>query len=202
MFKFYRISNEYIDYLRKKDSRVMDKNGIRINLGVVLEINGINYYVPLSDLKRESKEKYFKNDNEILETFSWNKRIGIIYNDQNKKIALLRYDYMLPVPNSELKEVDRNTLYGDYKIKVENEYKYCNSNKELIKERALEIYIVRTSIIFNNTDYNPIMKSIDWEGKRKELKKYKDNLEHPKSGSCDFKILETALNSWVEVKNK
>lgn len=200
MFKFYRINNDYVEYLRKKDFRVMDKNDGRISVGVVLFIDNIKYYVPLSNV--DDKSKYFKNETEILEVFSWDKRIDVVFDEKGKKIALLRYDYMLPVPNSELEEVDRNQLKGAYKRKVENEYKYCNKNKSSIEKKALEIYKVRTTITFNNTDLNKIMEEINWSGKRRELKKYKENLEHSSSGSCDFKILETALIEWEKSKQQ
>ncbi|MGL6064724.1 MAG: type III toxin-antitoxin system ToxN/AbiQ family toxin [Fusobacteriaceae bacterium] len=195
MLKFYNINDDYVNYLRKKECRIMDKNKDRIKIGVVFSINNLKYYAPLSNIDK-SKNKYFKNEKEIVEAFSWNKRIGIIYDEKDSKIALIRYDYMLPVPDKEIEEVDRNKLNGNYKKKVENDYKYCNLNKKLTEETALEIYKVRTI-----SNLNEIMKEINWCGKRKELKKYKEDLEHPSSGTCDFKKIEIGLTEWIKMKD-
>ena len=54
--KLYAITDEYIDYLRQFDSRVYDnkedkRKVMRKYLGIVLTINEINYYIPMSSPK-------------------------------------------------------------------------------------------------------------------------------------------------------
>lgn len=51
--KFYNIKDEYINYLKKYDAKVVDnKKGKRPYVGVVLEIDGIKYYTPLHRPKK------------------------------------------------------------------------------------------------------------------------------------------------------
>lgn len=52
----YSVSDEYVDYLRKFDNKVYDnKEEVRVHtrkyLGVVLNINSFNYYIPFSSPK-------------------------------------------------------------------------------------------------------------------------------------------------------
>ena len=51
--KLYAVTDEYIDYLRKFDSKVYDnkedkRKVMRKYLGIVLTINETNYYIPMS----------------------------------------------------------------------------------------------------------------------------------------------------------
>ena len=48
--KFYNIKDEYINYLKKYDAKVVDnKKGKRPYVGVVLEIDGIKYYTRIEE---------------------------------------------------------------------------------------------------------------------------------------------------------
>lgn len=63
--KLYSISDKYINYLRKFDKRVYDnkeeiRKATRKYLGIVLKINFLNYYIPMSSPKKSD----YKN-NEI-----------------------------------------------------------------------------------------------------------------------------------------
>ena len=51
--KLYAVTDEYIDYLRQFDSKVYDnkedkRKVMRKYLGIVLTINEMNYYIPMS----------------------------------------------------------------------------------------------------------------------------------------------------------
>lgn len=47
-FQFYHINEHYISYLHSIDTRVQyNKGQRRPYVGIVLSINGIDYYVPL-----------------------------------------------------------------------------------------------------------------------------------------------------------
>ena len=55
--KKYAVTDEYIDYLRQFDSKVYDnkedkRKEMRKYLGIVLTINEINYYIPMSSPKK------------------------------------------------------------------------------------------------------------------------------------------------------
>ncbi|WP_165449929.1 type III toxin-antitoxin system ToxN/AbiQ family toxin [Intestinimonas timonensis] len=51
-FRFYHIREGYVDYLHKIDNRVqLNKGQRRPYVGIVLSINGFDYYVPLESPK-------------------------------------------------------------------------------------------------------------------------------------------------------
>lgn len=55
--KLYAVSDEYINYLRNFDKRVYDnkeeiRKATRKYLGIVLKINNLNYYIPMSSPKK------------------------------------------------------------------------------------------------------------------------------------------------------
>ncbi len=138
--KLYAIKDRYINYLRKFDNKVYDnkeanRKVTRKYLGIVLKINNVNYYIPMSSPK---KSDY--NGNKIRKSII--PIIRIISNEEiNKKFALkgtLRISNMIPVPESELilyvpsKEIDKN-----YKILIEKELEFINKNLEIIKNMQI-----------------------------------------------------------------
>ena len=50
--KLYYVDEDYINELRNVDERVLLNKSTRPYLGVVLSINDLNYFVPLSSLKK------------------------------------------------------------------------------------------------------------------------------------------------------
>lgn len=58
--KFYNMKDSYIQFLRQYDTKVAEnKQESRPYVGIVLEINGINYYAPFSSPK--PKHQKMKN---------------------------------------------------------------------------------------------------------------------------------------------
>jgi len=102
--KLYAITDEYINYLRKFDNRVYDnkedtRKVMRKYLGIVLNINQFNYYIPLSSPKKSD----YKNS-EIRKSVI--PIIRIVSNEEVDNIPVLkgtlRISNMIPVPDSEL----------------------------------------------------------------------------------------------------
>ena len=52
IMKLYYVDEDYINELRNVDERVLLNKSTRPYLGVVLSINDLNYFVPLSSLKK------------------------------------------------------------------------------------------------------------------------------------------------------
>lgn len=141
--KLYAISDEYIKYLRNFDKRVYDnKENNRIMtrkyLGVVLEINNFNYYIPMSSPKKSDYK-----DNKIRKSI-----IPIIRIVSNEEIdgnpvlkGTLRISNMIPVPESELilyePKLEKNK---NYKILIEKELEFIGKNENMIKKYAQIIY--------------------------------------------------------------
>jgi protein AbiQ len=146
---FFTVSTNYISFLRsdQKLIRVYDnKDGIgshcRKYLGVVLDINTFNYYVPLSSPKISDYDDLGNIRKDLIPI------IRIICNDKYGNPELkgsIRFSNMIPVPNSELNpyyfasETDLN-----YKTLVEKEYEFIKSNQDRIYTNAKVIYNQKT----------------------------------------------------------
>lgn len=169
--KFYYIRKEYLEYLRKIDNRVMlekeayDSN-FKFALGVVLMINDIEYFVPVSSIK-----KHQLDDNGNLKKQLRQTSIPVVINDNSneKIVALLRFAYMFPVPQSEKKIINFSDIEDNQRrIFMQKEYNYIKKVKNNIKIKASDVYKKAT---------NPV---------------------HFLSGlCCNFKLLELKHQEWL-----
>lgn len=87
--KLYRINDNYLNYLRNFDSRVpqIKTGNVRPFVGVILSINGISYFAPLSSQKK-------------------NNRPDFKVSQGGKQIATVRTAFMLPIPECAITEID------------------------------------------------------------------------------------------------
>lgn len=140
--KLYIVSDDYIEFLRKFDSKVMlNKEAERKYLGTVLSINEFNYFVPLSS----PKDKDYIINNGIKEIRKDTITIlRIILENANNKPELkgtLRFSNMIPVPDKELTYYDVNNESNvNYKILVIKELLFINQNTEKIIKNAKVLY--------------------------------------------------------------
>ena len=127
MLKFYYIDENYIKYLQTIDRQVPNihySTNNKFVCGIVLEINNIKYYAPIS----HTIKKY--------------KTSKLIYNN-NKPISSIRFSFMIPAYDEVLTELDfaeiskRDKNYADL---VRAEYDYCKNNKTDIYAKALSVY--------------------------------------------------------------
>ena len=102
--KLYAITDEYINYLRQFDSKVYDnkedkRTVMRKYLGIVLKINDMNYYIPMSSPKKSDYK-----DNKIRKSIV--PIVRIISNEEIDNIPVLkgtlRMINMIPFPDTEL----------------------------------------------------------------------------------------------------
>ena len=158
----YSITDKYINYLRKFDDKVYDnkedkRKVMRKYLGIVLDINQLKYYIPMSSPKKSD----YKNK-EIRKSVI--PIIRIVSNEEINNIPVLkgtlRISNMIPVPDSELvlyepqKEKNKN-----YKILVEKELEFINKNQDMIIKYANILY--RQKI--NNYDVSYIKNVVDFK---------------------------------------
>ncbi|MCR5081733.1 MAG: type III toxin-antitoxin system ToxN/AbiQ family toxin [Treponema sp.] len=104
-YKFVIITDEYINYLRKTETNVMsNKAETRIYhrkyLGIIEELNGFKYFIPLSSPKPKD---YAKNGKPKFDTL-----ITVYMKDFNRLYGTLRFNNMIPVPESEIVAYDLN----------------------------------------------------------------------------------------------
>lgn len=143
-YRFSIISDRYIDFLHKKEPKVMlnkefpERTYHRKYLGLIQEINGYKYFIPLSSPKPkdyDSKTGKIKQDNLVT----------IYIRHDQKLYGTLRFNNMIPVPDSEVIAYDLNDE-GDlkYKMIVLNELYFVRSNQDKIEKKALQLYKDKT----------------------------------------------------------
>lgn len=141
--KIYEINNDYIDYLvplakhlfhNKKKSQKNDRKYI----GIVLKINGLNYFAPLSSFK--PKHIQMKESVDFLKV---------------KNYAVINLNNMFPVPLGECSYVDISKIKDkNYKALLLAEYRYIKSIQNKIRKNASTVYYHK----IKNGDSTPLSK--------------------------------------------
>lgn len=185
--KLYEVTDEYIEYLKQFDNKVYDtKEGNREvkrkYLGIVLSINDMNYYVPLSSPKKSD----FK-ENRIRKSIP--PIIRIVYKDKNTgKIELkgtLRIGNMIPIPESELIYYDVNKEENsNYQILVKKELNFIEKNITMIKEYATIVYNQKV----NNRHVSYENELVDYKLLEDKCKLFKVNSVKQENKSCETQI--------------
>ncbi len=155
--KFYDVNLDYIDFLKKFESKVPDikyETREKFVSGVLFEINEMKYYAPVSSFKNKQKTNY------VI-------KIG------DYPVGSIRFSFMFPVPDSELKLKDFSTEKSDYRNLVNSELRFINKYRDAIRKKAFEVY--------NLT-------------KNKKIDLYTRNC-------CDFELLETKCKEYIEIQN-
>ncbi len=161
---FYRIDEKYNEFLQEYERasrgitkvpniRYTDRN--KFAFGAVLEINGLKYYVSVSSFDK-------KQEANILIR---------IAGDEKEIKGSLRFNYMVPVPDSCLTRLVIKDIEDEkYRLLLNKEWNFCMTNIERIYKKA-------------NTIYEMVIQN------RKQI--LTDN-------SCDFKLLEKAYKEYIE----
>ena len=151
---FYIVSDDYIAYLSKTEARVMknkpeERTYHRKYVGIITELNGFKYFVPMSS----PKEKDYANGK-----IRKNNLTTIYMRNKDKLYGTLRFNCMIPVPNSELSEYRINDE-GDfsYKMLMLAEYNFCKDNKNKIEKTAKNLYEKKLSM---SEDEFPVAKIV------------------------------------------
>lgn len=135
---FYYVSPEYVNHLRNFESSIRGISHVpfvdyeshnrkgKFFCGVVLEINGFQYYVPVSSKTNNHQNAFF------------------LY-DKNKRIASLRFDFMFPVPDKLITEIKiTNEPDNHYRALLQKELQICRIYTSVIRDKALGTYTKRT----------------------------------------------------------
>ena len=167
-YKFSIISDKYIAYLRKTEPQVMmnkelpERTYHRKYLGLIQDINGHKFFIPMSSPKDkdfDSRTGKIKKDSIIT----------IYMRSSQKLYGTLRFNNMIPVPESEIVAYDLNDE-GDlkYKMLVLNELYFVRANQQKIEKTALNLYKAKLSKNNQNPGLEKLLKIVlDFE-----------NLEH------------------------
>lgn len=168
MFKIFIIKDDYIEFCRSHDDKVQDnKEGtgkfIKKYLGIVLEVNNIKYYVPLSSYKPH-KHDYMPTD-----------KIDFIrIEDSKNKYAVLNLNNMIPVPDEAVVEFDINILPSGteeerkYRDLLRNEWNVCRAKKEKILKNANKLY----GMFINKRPENIVSRCCDFKKLEAKMQEY------------------------------
>lgn len=135
---FYHIKDNYINYLRSFDSKVAEnKNEKRPYVGIVLSIDGIDYFAPFTSPK--PKHLTMKN--------------GIDFRKiDGGKLGAINLNNMIPVLQSELIQFTiAKVPEGGYRRLLQNQYTFIENDMEEIQLNALKL---RTVIFTDDSKLN------------------------------------------------
>lgn len=127
--KIYEISNEYIDFLGQYETKMFhNKTAVQANerkyLGVVLSVNGMDYFVPLSSYK--PKHDKLKESTDLIKI---------------RKYAVLNLNNMFPAPAQVCRYVDFSAVQDEkYRSLLLAEYRYIKAVSERIIKNASVVY--------------------------------------------------------------
>lgn len=124
VLKIYYLDENYINYLRKFDTKVAyNKNQTRPYIGIVYTFNGFNYFAQLSS----PKPKHLKMSDKAMD----------IFKIDNGNLGIVNINNMIPTPIECITEV-LPTLKNKskYKILVENQAIYINNNKNKLFKKV------------------------------------------------------------------
>lgn len=103
ILKLYEVDNNYIDYLKKYDEKVLNYGGekYKVNrkyLGILLKINEFIYIAPLSS----PKNKDYDLDKKIKKSTKIIIRIKKIQKDKERLLGTIKLNCMIPIYNTKV----------------------------------------------------------------------------------------------------
>lgn len=131
---FYTVDLEYVDLLKFEEIRKRGFTRVpnmdygknhkpKFLCGVVLNVNNINYYVPVTSYKQQKPDNF------------------LIYSDNGEVVSSLRFNYMFPVPKELLTERRIDSEPDElYRSLLAQELQYCRKNQEDILYLAERTY--------------------------------------------------------------
>lgn len=155
LLRFYTIKDDFINKMKLLDPKIQNNyGGTRPYVGVLLVINGLNYYAPLSSYK--PKQDKINN----ITVFKLHEK-----GNPNNKLGVIHINNMFPVTDDQLIEItiDITDKYGRL---LQNQYEFILHFQDQIQAQAQQLYDLA------NKNRNSFIARL----------------------SCDFKLLETALN--------
>ena len=115
--KIYYLDENYINYLRKFDSRVAyNKKMTRPYIGVVYTLNGLNYFAPLSS----PKPKHLKMSDKAID----------IFKIKNGELGIININNMISTPIECITEVLPTITDEEYKTLVKDQTTFINNHKK------------------------------------------------------------------------
>ena len=128
MIRFYDVDSDYIEYLKKFDHQIPSvkySSNNKFVCGVVLHIEGHNYFAPISSNKQRQRTSM------------------LIYDKRGRCLSSIRFSFMFPAKFSELQMKDFSQIRlqdANYANLLLSEYKFCREHETEILEKAKSVY--------------------------------------------------------------
>ena len=171
---FYEVDKDYLNFLQKSE---IEKRGFtkvpnhdydsneKFVCGIVLNINDLNYYAPVSSYSTKQKD-------------------NILIIDKKAKVkGSIRFNYMFPVPDFCLsyKDFSKEEDLG-YRNLLNIEYDFCLDNEVVIRNKARRTHkkVIKNlspSLVKNSCDFNLLEQKCKEYELTKQLQEIKEALE-------------------------
>ena len=131
MLYLFTVDNNYLNYLRTFDDKVLFNHGIdRPYVGIILSLStpdgSINYFAPLPSPKK--KHKTMKNNIDFIKIDSGN-------------LGAINLNNMIPLVNGTYSKIDINSIKDkNYNILLSKQIRWIRSNKSNITSKAYSLY--------------------------------------------------------------
>mgnify|MGYP003294083720 CR=1 FL=1 len=156
------VKDDYINFLLQHDKNVMwnkeeKRRHTRKYLGVVFDIGGFHYFIPLSSPKSYD----YKEDGSPRKSDMFCSRMT--RKDRDNQIVLmgkLLYSSMIPVPSLAIQEYDIDAEEDiDYQNLIRNEYDWILLRKGEIISKSLALYniVVNKKFAENDLRFNKVV---------------------------------------------
>lgn len=127
--ELYKVDTTYCNYLHYYEPKIPyieDEKENRPFIGVILNVNGKNFFAPLTSPKK--KHLIMKDMQDFLKI------------DQGR-LGGINLNNMIPIPKSYLEKIEINTLKDQkYKIMLKKQIRWINQNELRIHNRARNLY--------------------------------------------------------------
>ena len=139
--RWYIVKKDYVNYLQKYDNKVANidyKVKLKPYIGIIVNINNFNYYVPISSVKE--KHYSIKEDMDFIKISQKNKILGVL--NLNNMIPILDEDISI----LKYKEIEKYRNFNSEKEKklyislLNFELKLINKMIGKIRKSALKLY--------------------------------------------------------------
>ena len=182
--KIYSVSDAYVTYLRERvpnvySNKIDNRVHTRKYIGVVLELAGYKYYIPMSSPKESDYQ--VAGDSKVIKKSIVPIIRMVVKNSKGEKElkGTLRVSHMIPVPEQELKLFDLyNEMDSEYKDLVQNEMIFIRKNQDKIIGNAKLLYKQKLS---NDQTAGYVKSALDYATLEKLCDEYKKVVEENKS---------------------
>ena len=156
--RIYKIDKNYIKFLEESDTTIFHDTGSRVYIGVILNINDLDYFAPLSSFK--DKHYHMSNLLDLIKI---------------KNYAVVNLNNMIPVSKGIYQLFDINNIKNDnYKNLLQREVREINRIRHRIIKNANYVYNHKlrnknsTPLAMRCNDFKKLERKANQFKKRKE----------------------------------